>query len=390
MQSSIEGSVGSGYPMHLTHSLPALPLPRTPPDRGKDRLLTGLGVALDSAIMRGVQLVVERTLISTREDVDSLKDSAHHLLDPSLQGDPGQFFDFSESPAKHASISLTRRRGIRGGYCLSYELSASYSPFLDRDGRPIGSVSNGDPILLEHWVRNDGEPRATIIGLHGFAMGRPRIDSLALFAREWFDRGLNVVLLTLPHHGVRKPANAQFSGDCFAVPHVARLSEAVREAIFEIFAVRNWLRETSDAPIGLLGLSLGGYLASLAIGLSDDFDFAIPMVPPACIGDLAWRVFRGTRHGPASASPCLHEDELRSSFRVHSPLAHELKMPREGILIVAGRGDRVVPPEHPAALWEHWGEPSIHWFSGSHLAPFGRRGIINAISVHLNSLGIVE
>jgi pimeloyl-ACP methyl ester carboxylesterase len=81
--------------------------------------------------------------------------------------------------------------------------------------------------------------------------------------------------------------------------------------------------------------------------------------------------------------------ELRSAYRVHSPLAHPLRVPRQRVLIVAGRGDRIVPPEHPLALWRHWDEPSIHWFSGSHLAPFARRRIVEAVTRHLEGLGIL-
>ena len=376
--------------MPTPFAIPTLPRPRPTRLRGRDWVRTGVGHALDTVMMRGVQIVVGRTLLPTREDVESLKSSANYLLDPALMNEPGRFFDFVDSGTLPRSVTIRRRRKIAGGLVLGLELEADYLPYQPQGQPAVESISNGDPILLEHWVHDDKTPRGTVIGLHGFAMGRPLLDSLALFARKWFDRGLNVVLMTLPHHGVRTPADARFSGACFAVPHVARLSEAVREATFEIFVVKNWLRDTTDAPVGLLGLSLGGYLTSLAIGLSEDFDFAIPMVPPACMGELAWRVFRGTRHGPGGETPSIDEADLRASFRVHSPLAHELKVPRDRILIVAGRGDQVVPPEHPTALWEHWGEPPIHWFSGSHLAPFGRRGVVNAIADHLTSLGLVE
>jgi hypothetical protein len=112
------------------------------------------------------------------------------------------------------------------------------------------------------------------------------------------------------------------------------------------------------------------------------------MVPPVCIGDLAWRFFTRTRHYQRGGEAALSAGELRRSFRVHSPLAHPLRVPRERVLIVAGRGDRIVPPEHPAALWRHWGEPSIHWFSGSHLAPFGRGRVAAAVLAHLERLGL--
>ena len=216
------------------------------------------------------------------------------------------------------------------------------------------------------------------------------VHAPVLFASTLFDAGLDVVLLTLPSHGPRAPEDARFSGERFAVPHVARLAEAVRRAIHEIRAVTLWLREGTGDPVGLLGLSLGGYLTALSAGLYDDLDFAIPMVPPACIGDLAWHFHRQSRktRGAGEGAPAFDYDELRRGYRIHSPLAHALRIPRGRVLIIAGRGDRIVPPEHPHALWRHFGSPAIHWFSGGHLAPFGRAGIARAIRGHLRSLDL--
>jgi acetyl esterase/lipase len=170
---------------------------------------------------------------------------------------------------------------------------------------------------------------------------------------------------------------------------VGRLGEAVRRAVHEIRAVTLWLQATGGAPVGLLGLSLGGYLAALAAGLWDDFAFVVPMVPPVCIGDLAWQFFRRSRRQDA-AQPAFAHGELRRHYRVHSPLAHPLRTPRERTFIVAGRGDRIVPPEHPHALWCHWGHPGIHWYSGGHLTPFGRSEIAASVLRHLASLDLVQ
>jgi hypothetical protein len=113
------------------------------------------------------------------------------------------------------------------------------------------------------------------------------------------------------------------------------------------------------------------------------------MVPPVCFGDLAWRFFRRSRHYPEGPPPAFSREELRAAFRPHSPLAHTLRVPRERLFIVAGRGDRIVPPEHPSALWRHWGEPAIHWFNGGHLTPFGRRRIVGDVVQHLKGLDIL-
>ena len=136
-------------------------------------------------------------------------------------------------------------------------------------------------------------------------------------------------------------------------------------------------------------MSLGGYLASLCAGLSDDFDFLIPLVPPACMGDLAWRVYRDTGHQRAGLDETLTEENMRAAFYIHSPLAHPRKIAKERILIVAGVGDRIVPPEHPSALWEHWERPKIHWLRGSHMAPVASSSLMRVVTLHLKKLELL-
>lgn len=346
-------------------------------------LLSGVGTAVDATLLRAMQFVVERALIPDPEDVDALRKSAQAMLDPELQAEPRRFFGFVDEAPRALQVESRFRRAALGGEVLSHHIEGGYVPYWPEIGSSPG------PILVEHWRHAPGPPRGTVLALHGFTMGNPRFDASFLMARRWYELGLDVALLTLPHHGARTSSASRFSGEQFAVPHVMRLGEAVREATYEIRQLTHWLRERSGAPVGVLGLSLGGYLAALSAGLCEDLDFAIAIVPPACIGDLAWRFFERTRHHRAGGTAALTPAELREVFRVHSPLTHPLRIPSERVMIVAGRGDRIVPPEHPAALWRHWGQPRIHWFGGSHLAPFGRARVAREIGDHLASLGIV-
>jgi len=335
-------------------------------------------------VLRAMQFVVERALIPNSDDVEALRRSAQQMLDPELQAAPERFFEFLREPPHELRMHSRHRRRIAGGAAFDCRIESDYVPFT-----ASGAAGESTPIHVELWAHEYGRPRGTVIALHGFTMGRPRLDAMMLMASQWFERGLDVALLTLPYHGARTPSDARFSGEYFAVPDVSRLSEAMREAVYEIRRVIHWRREETGAPVGVLGLSLGGYLAALTAGLCDDLDFVIPIVPPVCIGDLAWRFFERTRHHREGGSATLSKDELRRGFRVHSPLSHTLRIAPERALIVAGRGDRIVPPEHPAALWAHWGQPAIHWFSGSHLAPFGRARIVRRIDRHLRSIGIL-
>ena len=345
------------------------------PETWWERPFTWLATAVDAAVVVAMRAVVDRMMLPASGQIEALRRSAEPFLTGEHATSPERFLVFEGLPRDASGASMRIRRAIQAGTVLSCRLETAAAP--------------GDPIRLERWMHPTGRSAGTILLLHGFAMGYPRIDAFVLLAQEWFRRGLDVALMTLPFHGRRTPATARFSGEHFAQPDVGELNAAAARAVYEILLATRWLRAETCGPLGILGLSLGGYLASTVAALDGELDFVIPMVPPVCMGDLAWRFQAATHAARSPGQTAMTHDELRTAFRVHSPLAYQVRVPRERLLIVAGRADRIVPPEHPHALWRHWGEPAIHWFGGSHLAPFGRSGIVGAITAHLTRLGVL-
>jgi pimeloyl-ACP methyl ester carboxylesterase len=363
--------------------IPGLAPTALPQERWDEWLLTRLGSALDGAMLQAMGLVVDAVLMPRPDDLPALRASAEEFVTGELWDDPRRFFAFVDQPVAPVAVSSRVRRSLEGGAIFAREFATAYQPYHPAECVAAPEALSRDKVLVEHWVHESEAPVGTVLALHGFSMGYPRIDAIALFAAQCFRARLDVALLTLPFHGPRTPADARFSGERFAVPHVARLNAAVRQAIYEIHVVSGWLRRQTDAPVGLLGLSLGGYLSSLMAGLTPDLAFVIPMVPPACMGDLAWRFFSRSRHYRGSPSPAFSREELRAAYRVHSPLSYPRRVDKRRILILAGRGDQIVPPEHPHALWQHWEEPEICWFSGSHLAPFRRGRLARTVLRHI-------
>ena len=37
------------------------------------------------------------------------------------------------------------------------------------------------------------------------------------------------------------------------------------------------------------------------------------------------------------------------------------------MLIIAGLGDRLAPPQQAEMLWRHWDRCDFHWFPGNHV-----------------------
>ncbi len=92
-----------------------------------------------------------------------------------------------------------------------------------------------------------------------------------------------------------------------------------------------------------------------------------------------------------------YDDDLQIDWRLvraitHpvSPLAFEPKIPKHGRFIYAGLADRVIKPDQPRALWRHWGEPEIHWFSGGHVLGIRNESVGPFLSRSLESAGMTR
>jgi hypothetical protein len=341
-----------------------------------------VGAWLDGLAMRGMSRAFDATLMPAATPREVLRASAEPYAAPALRDDPRCFFAFADAAAVPAARTEGRRR-IDGGAIVSGRLASDYEPFDPNAERH----PNNDWMPIEHWVHDRAAP-ATVVAVHGFTMGDPAIGAQALMANDWFRLGLDVVLVTLPFHGARTAPNARYSGEIFASWHVGRLNEAVRHSVYDLRRAATWLRAGGQATIGIVGISLGGYLTALLAALDPGLAFAIPIAAPVHLGTFPSTLFAHSRYARRTPPP-FTADELRDAYRAHCPLTHALAIAPERALIVAGRGDRIVPPEQPLALWKHWRRPPIHWFGGSHVTPFRRAAVFAAGARHVRGLGIL-
>ena len=351
------------------------------PPSWRDGARSRFGSLLDRLAIRGMGYAFDRTLMPDAAELASIRASAAPYLAPGLRSDARRFFACLDDAPTIAAREIDQRT-VAGGTIVRAELSAPYTPFCAEVA--AAPCPANDRVPVEHWIHDRPAP-ATVLALHGFTMGDPARDAAMLMAPEWFAHGLDVVLMTLPFHGARTPATARYSGELFASWHVGRLNEAVRQSICDVQRVQAWLRARTDAPVGIIGLSLGGYLASLAAELISSWAFVIPIAAPVRLGSFPSTLFARSPYARRGAAP-LSPVELDEAYHPHSPLTHALAIPTERALIVAGRGDAIVAPEQPLALWRHWGRPSLHWYDGSHVTPFRRETVFAAGIRHLRTL----
>jgi hypothetical protein len=354
--------------------------PQTRPSSAPRSARTHLAVAADEAMKwywHATGLVSPPP--EPAQYVESLRAAAERNRASGVLSDPSL-----AHPAPPALEKHTLRRFELTGLPSAEELCFE-SEFEPRDPevreRYLGVAANRTARALL-W-RHAAGPRPTLIVIHGYGMGRPGLDARAFDVARLHRRlGVDVALVTLPLHGVRSAGRR--SGAGFLDAHPLATNAAFEQAIWELRRLSGWLRREGAPAIGVHGMSLGGYTAALFGSLERGLACAVPLVPavslPAVLG-----ASRSPEQRDRRESIGLSDALLADAWASHDPLRHRPLVAPEGRLILAGLSDRICTPDQVEALWEHWERPSIHWFEGSHLAPFGRRALRERLDAHLRA-----
>jgi hypothetical protein len=122
-------------------------------------------------------------------------------------------------------------------------------------------------------------------------------------------------------------------------------------------------------PVGLYGLSLGGYTVALVSSVADGFELVIAGIPAVDLPALFAHHCPPALRKRAVANNLLGEQTHRL-HRVVSPLAMPSLVRRDRRFVFAGLGDRMSTPKQAYRLWQHWDQPKLAWYGGNHVGFF--------------------
>src|SRR5438270_3338469 len=331
-------------------------------------VLTGHAFA-DEAVIAGFRVMKPQSPVSALVRAETEAEAAIELYgDRGYLADPASFYP--EPPAiERPTTRWATARKLRYER-LSFE--SLYEPFDREPGRDRW-LSYADNRRARAWVLRHAEPRPWLVCVHGTSMGTPNRD-LALFRARWLheDLGLNVVFPVLPLHGPRGeglPPYAAFPGE-----DVMDNVHGIAQSVWDVRRLVRWAAEQDGTPVGITGVSLGGFVTALVAGLEPGLACAILGVPAVDLIDLIDH--HSTRGRDAQYLRVL--DLARRVGVVVSPLSLTPRVPYDRRFMYAGLADRLAHPRHQVGrLWDHWGRPEVLWYKGGHVAfarskPVGR------------------
>jgi pimeloyl-ACP methyl ester carboxylesterase len=304
---------------------------------------------------------------------------------PGHYRDPDSFF--APPPPAEVRFVSVRRLPIKAGpdRGAGEVVDATWaSPLAPHDegvsGRYLAHAENQTGAARLFLGPGAGRPAAILI--HGYRGGQPAIEERVWPIAWMLERGLDVALAVLPFHGVR----AKLGSALFPSSDPRFTNEGFRHAIHDLRVITRLLRDRGAPAVGVMGMSLGGYTASLLATVVDDLAFAVPIIPLASIADIARD---GGRLVGSEEEQRLQHEALDDVHRVVSPFARPPRLSPDRVLVIAGDGDRITPIAHARRLTEHFRAP-LETFAGGHILQFGRADAFRAAGRMLGRLELLR
>ena len=229
-------------------------------------------------------------------------------------------------------------------------------PYFAAEVRRTAAVARGEERTLDlvhgterlpasFLVPAGAPPAPAALLLHGFGSSKERMTQSV--GRALLGRGVASLAVDLPFHGERGG-----SRDALPYRNPLALVNAWRSAVREARAAVEWLTaqpEIDDARIGVVGYSLGGFLALMTASE----ERRVRVIALAAAGDLP----EGT---PYAAFVRRAVDPLRAAR----------KLGGRPLLLVNGRRDTTTRPAQAERLFAFAEEPKqLVWYEGGHWPP---------------------
>lgn len=248
-----------------------------------------------------------------------------------------------------------------------------------------GGPEENHTAWAKFWQPLDGaKGRPAAVFLHWLG---GRFEMLELICRRAAERGIPSLMLYLPHYGPRRAAD-RGEREKFLNPDLNRLAANIRQAVVDVRRAGAWLAARPDVDperVGVVGISLGALLGSLAAGVDGRFSRCVFVIGG---GDLPGIVFHGAKETAdlkkAAQDQGLTLEQLRKDWKGTDPCTFASRLREEDVLMINAANDEVIPRAATLKLRDAIGKPRVKWFKGGHYSVIFRTGpILKDIVTHL-------
>lgn len=248
-------------------------------------------------------------------------------------------------------------------------------------------VPENNTVWCRFWQPKDGARRRPAAILLHWLGGS--FEALEIVGQRMAEQGIATLMLYMPGYGPRRPKEPSGPREKPMAKDMDRMIASMRQAVLDIRRAGDWLARRPDiepSRVGLVGISLGAVIGSLAIGVDDHFGRSIFLIGG---GDLPAIVMHGSKETVAAKERLEKEgftvERLRDLWKDVEPITFAPRVRPEEVLMINAESDEVIPRECTERLRQAMGSPEIRWFKGGHYGLLFQLGkALRDITAHLS------
>ena len=309
------------------------------------------------------------------DEVTGLLANTLHRFARRTDNSIGRLRQYTQSPAPFFipppdALPTVHRQPKRSppGFTLEHWSYSSQHTPLDAVMQQLSaSTYAANQTVWVRVVRPNHAVRARLIYVHGWI--QPETVAEELFFLTLMAQILNVEVYHLqpPYHGRRTPNVARFGGELLWSADLVRSLESLRQGALDLQTLISILQSDGDQPIGIAGVSLGGFFSLLLSCLDERIAFSIPMIAHMDLAAL-------TRDAPVLGR--MRRELNARGYRI-SDLQNLLTtlgwydlspaISPDRIYPHAGNNDRFFPASTVKKQFDSFGIPKIEWYRATHM-----------------------
>lgn len=262
---------------------------------------------------------------------------------------------FFEVPSSLADIDLN---------ITSKENGYSIGEFGFESLIPSGDHPN-DYVRGESFLNEVGN-KPNVIFVHGWRMkGFDRVKKI-FHDSIMNNLGWNMYYYTLPYHLERQPEASLYSGEFMVSANINRTVESTRQAIVDLRALIQWMKNNKQGPVIIIGVSLGGFISNLVATLESEIDALVSIFYSNRLSYSIWNTIPGKYIRRDLESHGVNYNDLVKYWELIEPNQALPKINKENILLISAKHDQYVHIQDADLLWESWGKPTRYVYNCGH------------------------
>ena len=179
-------------------------------------------------------------------------------------------------------------------------------------------------------------------------------------------RGIAALFVQMAYYGPRRPPGSKLR---LLSPDIRHTMSAVRQTVLDLRVAAAWLearRELDPKRLGIMGTSLGSFMAALAAEMEPRLGRLAVLLGGGGLVDGYYDHPQAAPYRKVYEALGGSKAKLAKLIAPADPLTCAANLKARKVLILAGQRDEIVPPKMAEALWRESGRQKLVWYDCTH------------------------